>query len=182
MIYADYTLNISGGLVEVTNSYEGLEGNVINVSGGETYVSANDDGVNATNGKTNALVNVTGGYLDVEVPTNGDTDGIDSNKDYKQSGGVVIVKGPGSASGQQGGGAAALDTDGTVTLTSGTLAVFGSIEKTPSTSLTKSVNSNTLNAGKHTISFSNNTKYTTNLKNSSKGCVVYSSLGTATIN
>ena len=95
---------------------------------------------------------------------------------------VVIVKGPGSASGSMGGGAAALDTDGAVTLNNGTLIVFGGIERTPSTSLTKTIcSSNTVNTGSHSVSFSNGTSYSTTLKSSTRGCIVYSSLGSATL-
>ena len=182
-VHADGDLTISGGTINVTSSYEGLEGNVINITGGSTYVYAIDDGVNATNGKKSTAIKVSGGLLDVEVPTNGDTDGIDSNGTYTQTGGTVIVKGPGSASGNMGGGAAALDTDGAVSLSDGTLIVFGSIERTPTTSLAKTLcSSNTVNSGSHTISFSNGTSYSTTLKSSSKGCVVYSSFGSATLN
>ena len=180
-IHADSQLNISGGTVKVTSSYEGLEGNVINVSGGSVSVYATDDGVNATAGTVSAAITVSGGYLDVEVPSSGDTDGIDSNDTFTLTDGVVIVKGPGSASGG-GGGAAALDTDGTVTLRSGTLIVFGGIERTPSTSLTKTIcSSNTVNTGSHSVSFSNGTSYSTTLKSSTRGCVVYSVLGSATL-
>ena len=181
-IHADSQLNISGGTVKVASSYEGLEGNVINVSGGSISVYATDDGVNATAGTVSAAITVSGGYLDVEVPSSGDTDGIDSNGSFTLTDGVVIVKGPGSASGSMGGGAAALDTDGTVTLRSGTLIVFGGIERTPSTSLTKTIcSSNTVNTGSHSVSFSNGTSYSTTLKSSTRGCVVYSALGTATL-
>ena len=175
-VHADNQLNISGGQITVSSAYEGLEANVVYVSGGESYVYATDDGINATKGNAAAAIIIAGGYLDVEVPTSGDTDGIDSNGSYTQNGGVVIVKGPGNA-----GGAAALDTDGAVSLSSCTLIVFGSIEKTPSTSLTKTTSSTTFNAGSHTVSFSNGTSYTSTLKSSSRGCIVYSSLGTATL-
>ena len=184
-IHADNIINISGGKTNVESSYEGVEGNVINISGGTTYVYATDDGLNATKGNASPLINVTDGYLDVEVPTNGDTDGIDSNGSYTQSGGVVITKGPGSASGSTGGGAFALDTDGSVTVTSGTLIVFGGVEaKSPNVSkVTKTIcSSNTVNAGSHTVSLSSgSTSYTTTLKSSSRGCLVYSSLGSATL-
>ena len=184
-IHADNIINISGGKTKVESSYEGVEGNVINISGGTTYVYATDDGLNATKGNASPLINVTDGYLDVEVPTNGDTDGIDSNGSYTQSGGVVITKGPGSASGSTGGGAFALDTDGSVTVTSGTLIVFGGVEaKSPNVSkVTKTIcSSNTVNAGSHTVSLSSgSTSYTTTLKSSSRGCLVYSSLGSATL-
>ena len=181
-VHADGQLTISGGTTNVVSSYEGLEGNVINITGGSTYVYGTDDGVNATSGKSATAINVSGGLLDVEVPMSGDTDGIDSNGTFTQTGGVVIAKGPGSASGAAG-GAAALDTDGAVKITSGTLIVFGGIERTPTSSVTKTlVSSNTVSAGSHTATLAtNNTKYTTTLKSSSKGCVVYSSLGTATL-
>ncbi len=183
-IHADGQLNITGGNTNIVTAYEGLEGNVINISGGKTYVYGTDDGVNATSGKSSPSINVSGGFLDVEVPTNGDTDGIDSNGSYTQTGGTVIVKGPGSASGGGMSMAAALDTDGSVKITSGSLIVFGAIEQTPNSSVTKTlVSSNTVSAGSHTISFaSSNTSYSTTLKSSSKGCVVYSSLGSATLN
>ena len=182
-IHADGQLNISGGNTNVKTSYEGLEGNVINITGGTTYVYGTDDGVNATSGRSSPAINVSGGLLDVEVPTNGDTDGIDSNGTYTQTGGTVIVKGPGSASGGGMAMAAALDTDGTVKITSGSLICFGAIEQTPNSSVTKTLcSSNTVSAGSHTITFSSsNTSYSTTLKSSSKGCVVYSSLGTATL-
>ena len=180
-VHADNELNISGGSVTVTESYEGLEGNVINISGGESYVHASDDGANSCSGKTTPSVNVSGGLLDVTVPSNGDTDGIDSNGSFNLNGGVVITKGPGSASGR-GSPASALDTDGAITLTSGTLIVFGGMEKTPSTSLTKTIcSTSTVSIGNHTVSFSEQS-YSTYLKYSTNGCVVYSSLGSATLN
>ena len=181
-IHADSKVNISRGETNITNAYEGIEANIINISGGTTYVYATDDGMNATKGNSSPSIVISGGYLDVEVPTNGDTDGIDSNGTYSQSDGVVIVKGPGNASGNNF-GAAALDTDGNVTLTKGTLIIFGGSEKTPSTSVTKTLcSSNTVSAGNHTVSFaSSGASYSTTLKSSSRGCVVYSSLGNATL-
>ena len=179
-IHADYTLEISGGRTEVTSAYEGLEGNLIKVSGGETYVYATDDGCNATSGKSSPSIIVSGGLLDVAVPTNGDTDGIDSNGSLTITGGTVIAKGPGSASGNAF-GAAAVDTDGTVSITGGSLIVFCGIEQTPSGSPTKTLCSSTsVAAGTHTVSFTS-ASYTTTLKSASNGCVVFSHLGSATL-
>ena len=181
-VHADGNLNITGGNTRVESAYEGLEANVINVSGGDTYVYATDDGMNATKGNSNPAINVSGGSLDINVPTNGDTDGIDSNGTFTVTGGVVIVKGPGTA-GRSGSPMAAVDTDGAITLKGGTLAIFGGCEREPSSSVTKTLcSSSTVSAGTHTISFSNGTTYTTQLKNSTNGCLVYSDLGTATLN
>ena len=182
-IHADNIINISGGETHVETAYEGIEGNVMNVSGGETYVYATDDGMNATKGKASPAINVSGGLLDIEVPANGDTDGIDSNGTYTQTGGVVIVKGPGTA-GSTGSPAAAMDTDGNITLKDCTLIVFGGIERNPSTTnVTKTLcTSNTVSSGSHTVSFSSGgTSYNTTLKTSSRGCLVYSKLGSATL-
>ena len=118
-IHADNVLNISGGTIRIDSAYEGLEANVINVSGGNTVVSANDDGVNACKGSAAPLVNVTGGFLDVTVSPNGDTDGVDSNGSYTQTGGVVITRGPDSQM------AAAIDAEGAVSVSGGTLIVLG---------------------------------------------------------
>ena len=118
-IHADYELNISGGTISIDSSYEGLEANVINISGGWTVILANDDGVNATKGNSTPLVNVTGGYLDVTVSASGDVDGIDSNGSYSQSGGIVITRGPNMQM------AAAIDSEWQVSLSGGTLIILG---------------------------------------------------------
>ena len=118
-IHADAVLTISGGTVNIDSAYEGLEANVINISGGSITVAANDDGVNATKGSSTPQVNVTGGFLDVTVAANGDVDGIDSNGTYTQSGGIVITRGPASEM------AAAIDVDGAVKVTGGTLIILG---------------------------------------------------------
>ena len=129
-IHADNELNISGGAINITNSHEGLEGNVITVSGGTTYVYGTDDGVNAASSgeKKTPLVNVTGGYLDVTV-SSGDTDGIDSNGNYSQSGGFVITRNPNT---DTSGNMAALDIDGTFNITGGTFVALGCVARTPS--------------------------------------------------
>ena len=180
-IHADNIVNISGGETHIESAYEGIEGNVMNISGGETYVYATDDGMNATKGNANPAINVSGGFLDVEVPTNGDTDGIDSNGTFTQTGGVVIVKGPGTA-GSTGSPSAALDTDGNVTLKDCTLIIFGGMERNPSTTnVTRTLcTTNSVSTGTHTVSFSSgSTSYNTTLKTSSRGCLVYSQMGSA---
>ena len=102
---------------------------------------------------------------------------------FTQSGGVVIVKGPGNAGGNNF-GAAALDTDGNVSISDGTLIIFGGMEKTPtlSSNVTKTLcSSNSVSTGSHSVAFPNSISYSTTLKNSSRGCLVYSALGSATL-
>ena len=121
-IHADNTLNISGGYVNVLTSYEGLEANQIKISGGESYVYATDDGVNASKSiSTTPAILVSGGLLDVTVGS-GDTDGIDSNGNYTQTGGTVIAR---CAATDNSGNMASVDLDGTFKMTGGTLIAAG---------------------------------------------------------
>ncbi len=47
-IHAEGALTIDGGEIHVEDSYEGLEGATIDLNGGEIYLYAYDDGINAT--------------------------------------------------------------------------------------------------------------------------------------
>lgn len=68
-----------------------------------------------------------------------------------------------------------------VEITSGTIIVFGRIESTPSSSVTRTLcSSSTVSAGSHTVNFSSES-YVTTLKASKSGCIVYSSLGSASL-
>lgn len=127
-IHADKQLDVNDGYINVVTSYEGLEAITINLNGGKIYVYATDDGINACtgDGKTSPIVNVTAGYIDITTAS-GDTDGIDSNGNYVQTGGFVLVKG-GSSSGNVSG---SIDVDGTVTITGGTCVALGGICETP---------------------------------------------------
>ena len=143
-IHADNELNITGGEIIIDSAYEGLEANVINVSGGSTKVAAVDDGVNACSGASTPQVNISGGYLDVSVSPNGDTDGIDSNGYYSQTGGVVITRGPNSEM------AAALDAERGISVSGGTLIVLGYARVSASAGV-KSVSLSVNSEGSHTV-------------------------------
>ena len=125
-LHADGVLSISGGEVNVIESHEGLEGNVIRILGGETHVYGNDDGLNAGKGAETPLIDISGGILEVTTPS-GDTDGIDSNGNITISGGTVFVK----CGAQMGGMAGSIDLDGTITVTGGTVIALGGICETP---------------------------------------------------
>lgn len=148
-IHADKELDVTDGYINVVTSYEGLEAMMLNISGGNVYVYATDDGLNACtgDGSTTPLINITGGYVDVTT-TSGDTDGIDSNGNYTQSGGMVLVKG-GSSSGQVSG---SIDVDGTVTVTGGICVALGGVCETPENSANAYVFSSlSFNAGSYSL-------------------------------
>ena len=148
-IHADKELNITDGDINVLTSYEGLEAITINISGGQSFVYAADDGINACtgDGTSTPLINITGGYVDVTTGS-GDTDGIDSNGSYTQSGGMVLVKG-GSSSGQVSG---SIDVDGNITITGGTCVALGGICETPVNSVNAYVFSSvSFNAGSYSV-------------------------------
>ena len=148
-IHADKELNITDGYINVLTSYEGLEAITINISGGQSFVYAADDGINACtgDGTSTPLINITGGYVDVTTGS-GDTDGIDSNGNYTQSGGMVLVKG-GSSSGQVSG---SIDVDGNITITGGTCVTLGGICETPVNSVNAYVFSSvSFNAGSYSV-------------------------------
>ena len=148
-IHADKELDVTDGYINVVTSYEGLEAMMLNISGGKVYVYATDDGLNACtgDGSTTPLINITGGYVDVTTAS-GDTDGIDSNGNYTQSGGMVHVKG-GSSSGQVSG---SIDVDGTVTVTGGICVALGGVCETPENSANAYVFSSlSFNAGSYSL-------------------------------
>ena len=161
-VHADEDLNISGGNIIVTKAYEGIEATVINISGGYTKVNATNDGVNAGSGNKASAINISGGVLDVTVSPNGDTDGIDSNGTFTQTGGTVVTRGPSSTM------AAALDTDGTARIDGGTIIVLGylgehgltrgSAVSSYSLSLHSS-GSHTINIGGESFTFDNSYSY-----------------------
>ncbi len=73
-IHAENAVSIQGGTVDVENSYEGIEGQQIFISGGDVSVNAKDDGMNST-ATTGTGVTLSGGYLYIYCTG----DGIDCN-------------------------------------------------------------------------------------------------------
>ena len=122
-IHADNALTIGAAdssagspAIQITDSYEGLEGTTVTIYSGDIDVTASDDGVNAANsdiGERSDLfaINIYGGDLYV----NAGSDGLDSNCDITMTGGTVEVYGADQAMDT------AIDYDGTFTLSGGTL-------------------------------------------------------------
>ena len=102
--------------INITASYEGLEGTTVNVYSGDIDVAASDDGVNAANSTLGErsdkyAINIAGGDLYIDAGS----DGLDSNNDINMNGGKVEVYGADAVMD------AAIDYDGTFTLSGGTL-------------------------------------------------------------
>ena len=128
-IHAESSLEINGGIVNITKSYEGLEGARITINGGEISVVSSDDGLNAAGGNDSSSPNmghyqassssyaiyINGGKLSV----NANGDGMDSNGALYLNGGEVIVDGPTNS------GNGALDAEGEVQYNGGSVIAVG---------------------------------------------------------
>jgi len=141
-IHAETHLTIRGGYVNVLKCQEGLEGQMIDILGGEVHVKSSDDGINASKisdttstkkrgfsggssfgGSTQSTgtdgsvyINIVGGKTYVVVEGS-DVDGIDSN-------GVLYIGGEAEvyvsiSGGDIYGNMAALDSEGTNAIVSG---------------------------------------------------------------
>lgn len=102
--------------ISITASYEGLEGTTVSVYSGDIDVVASDDGVNAANSDLGErsdkyAIHIAGGDLYIDAGS----DGLDSNNDITMTGGKVEVYGADAMMD------AAIDYDGTFTLSGGTL-------------------------------------------------------------
>lgn len=102
--------------INITASYEGLEGTTVTVYSGDIDVAASDDGVNAASSTLGErsdkyAINIAGSDLYIDAGS----DGLDSNNDINITGGKVEVYGADAMMD------AAIDYDGTFTLSGGTL-------------------------------------------------------------
>ncbi len=136
-VHADETLTVSGGTIKISQSYEGLEGLHIVVSGGEITLVASDDGLNAAGGtdqsgyggprgndmfggstSASGSILISGGNL--FITSSGD--GLDANGTLEISGGYTIVTGPTT------GDTATLDYDVSGVITGGTFIGTGAYQ------------------------------------------------------
>lgn len=148
-VHADATLTVSGGSIDVRQSYEGLEGKIVEISGGEISIVSTDDGINVAGGNDasgrrgpgggqsgdafadtgDQYGEITGGSIVIYA----DGDGIDVNGSLSMTGGNIVVNGP--TANMNG----ALDVDGSFQVSGETVLVAagsaGMAEAPASTSL-----------------------------------------------
>ena len=109
-MHADLETRIDGGTVTIEKSYEGIEGQIVVIAGGEIAVTSSDDGINAGGGAdSSGETSGFGGGRDMFSATNEDChiyiyggalfvnaegDGLDSNGYLTMAGGTVTVDGP----------------------------------------------------------------------------------------
>lgn len=134
--HADEALTITNGTIVIKESYEGLEGLHVVVTGGDISLVASDDGLNAAggndqsgaggfrggdqfgggmSGNANGNIVISGGKLYVQASG----DGIDANGTVSITGGHTTVCGPTQ------GDTATLDFDASAAITGGTFIGTG---------------------------------------------------------
>jgi len=184
-IHGENIVTINGGTVVIKESYEGIEGHEIVINDGYVNAYASDDGMNAFGGSSTGgfsgggnrpggnrpggnkggsqsgtsaegtpCITVNGGCVIVETPS-GDTDAIDSNGNFIQTGGFLLVKG-GSSSGNVAG---SIDVDGSISITGGTCIALGGICELPTSGSCNYVRiqRKTFSSGSYSISDGNGT-------------------------
>lgn len=147
-IHADSQISVSGSAdINITNSYEGIEAAVIDISDGNIRIKASDDGFNGSDGTNqggmgtysqSVQINISNGKVFVDA----EGDGLDSNGNINISGGTFIVNGP------QNSGNSALDVNGKMTVDGGLLIAAGSSGMAESPNSSSTQNCISANLGK----------------------------------
>ena len=131
-IHAAAQTVIHNGEITIRKSYEGIEGQSIDITGGTIEITASDDGMNAAGGNDqnntdgrmgedifavdeDAYIRITGGTLHIDASG----DGVDSNGALYVSGGETYVAGPTND------GNGALDYAGDAQITGGIFVAIG---------------------------------------------------------
>ncbi|MFV0516524.1 MAG: carbohydrate-binding domain-containing protein, partial [Aminipila sp.] len=132
-IHADAQVLIINGNINITKSYEGIEGQNIEIQGGTIQLVASDDGFNSAGGAdqsgmggrpgmgsfdadADCYIKISGG----EIYINASGDGVDSNGNLIVTGGETFVSGPTNN------GNGAVDYNGEAEVTGGIIVAAGS--------------------------------------------------------
>ena len=116
-LHADSVTAVSGGNVDIRYSYEGIEGALIQLSGGDIRLVSADDGVNAAGGADGS------GLYDWFSGETGETVEVTEEFDLSAGSGIEISGGSLYVASEGDG----LDTNSTLTITGGDIRVDGPI-------------------------------------------------------
>jgi len=133
-LHADTAAVINGGTLTIKKSYEGIEGQRIDITGGVISILASDDGLNAAGGadasglgggskqdmfiaNEDCTISISGGKIRIDASG----DGVDSNGSVSVTGGETYVSGPTNN------GNAAFDYNGDASITGGIFVAAGSV-------------------------------------------------------
>jgi hypothetical protein len=123
-VHAEENLTVDVERIQISSSYEGLEGQKVIINGGTIDIHSSDDAINAAGDTEERGMSMDNGY---EIVINGGTitidaggDGIDSNGSITMTDGIVYVSGPTNN------GNGAIDYNSAFTMNGGTLIAAGS--------------------------------------------------------
>lgn len=103
-LHGDGKTTVKGGIVNITNCYEGIEGTSVLISGGDVSIVSKDDGINSTT-SSGVGIEISGGS--VYIYAGGD--GIDSNSRTSYQG--IVFSGGKTVVISTSGGNSAIDTE-----------------------------------------------------------------------
>ena len=103
-LHGDGKTTVKGGIVNITNCYEGIEGTSVLISGGDVSIVSKDDGINSTT-SSGVGIEIAGGS--VYIYANGD--GIDSNSRTSYQG--IVFSGGRTVVISTSGGNSAIDSE-----------------------------------------------------------------------
>lgn len=129
-IHADRNLYINGGDINIASCYEGFEGTIIEVNGGNSVISASNDAISAAAGTPEAQEhtgrganpNVQAWFKGGEISAVAGGDVVDSNGNIYVTGGTLRLSAP-SAPDYEG----SLLCNGDVTISGGTITAVGNM-------------------------------------------------------